>query len=73
MWQFLAQCFILLVDDYDDPEVFFATQAALKAAPPHTIHLTREIRGGGAGEYSHASWWNGLGLFLIEKKATSSK
>ena len=59
---FLAPTATILVDDWNDPMIRDATHAALNSADVRTL-WSEEL----AGSRDGTGWWNGLGVFAVER------
>jgi len=61
---YLAERAIVLVDDWSDPVIRGATREGLRQAGLRCL-WERELE----GDHSVDNWWNGLGVFFVEKEA----
>ncbi len=61
----LARRSVLLMDDYNDPVIRCATREAIAAAGLRVL-WHRKL----AGDHSETGFWNGLGVFFLEKPKT---
>jgi len=60
--ELLAERCVVLMDDWNDPVIRRATRAAFSQAQLRVL-WEREL----AGDHSERGWWNGLGVFFVEK------
>ncbi len=60
----LAHRAVLLVDDWNDKVIRAATREALRASQLGVL-WERELD----GDHSEKGWWNGLGVFYVERNA----
>ncbi len=58
----LSERAVLLVDDWNDPVIRHATRDAL-AHSRLSVLWQREL----PGDHSESGWWNGVGVFFVEK------
>ncbi len=65
---FLNERCVLLMDDWNDPLVRKATADGLGVADLKTLWY-RQL----PGDHSKRQWWNGLGVFYVEKGARSPR
>ena len=59
---YLSERAVVLVDDWNDPTIRAATVAGLRDSQLHVL-WQRELH----GDHTVRSWWNGLGVFFVEK------
>lgn len=62
-WDALADECVILVDDWNWPEVKQGTREGFKNAPPHTV-VEYTIDGPTGAE----GFWNGCGIFIVKKQ-----
>jgi hypothetical protein len=65
---FLADRCLVILDDWNDPIIRRATHDGLEAA-----HLRRLWQGELGGDQTERGFWNGLGLFYVEKEKAAAR
>ena len=65
---FLSEKCVVLVDDWNDPVIRQATAAGLRDADLRVL-WQREL----SGDHTRQGWWNGLGVFFVEKGPTAAR
>jgi hypothetical protein len=60
---FLAERAVILVDDWNDPVIRRATRHGLRLACLRVL-----FRRALPGDHTERGWWNGLGVFYVEKE-----
>lgn len=63
----LADRFVTIIDDYSDEKIVAATLKAFKDLN-YKIILEKRLYGGNTTDVNdEKSWWNGIGLYILEK------